>query len=116
MRPTTNTTNYKNLTYLLIPTFVLILAWIAFSIYGSRVKSTITDVQSKQIRPISSTFDLATLEKIKTRQLVTPILTFIPLSTSSDEQSSESAQTPPPLQPIDTPQASDASELQGGTP
>ena len=114
MRPTTNTTNYKNLTYLLIPTFVLILAWIAFSVYGSRVKSTITDVQSKQIRPISSTFDLATIEKIKTRQVVTPILTFIPLSTPSEQQGSDSAQFLPSLEPIDTPQASGASELQGG--
>ncbi len=113
MRPTTNTTNYKNLTFLLIPTFVLILAWIAFSIYVSRVKSTITDVQSKQIKPISSTFDLATIEKLKTRQVVTPILTFDPVSSSLNQTGSESA-TLPPLEPLEIFQASEASQLQGG--
>lgn len=76
MRPRTNTTSYRDLLYLLIPTFILILAWIGFTIYGSRVKSTITEFQSRQIQPISPAFDLATLELLKTREQVDPILTF----------------------------------------
>ena len=50
MRPT-NKTSYNSLLLLLIPTFILIVAWIGFNVYGSRVQSTVNETQTKQIKP-----------------------------------------------------------------
>ena len=75
MRPT-NKTSYNSLLFLLIPTFILIIAWIGFNVYGSRVQSTVSDTQTKQIKPISPTFDLAAIEALKTREKISPILTL----------------------------------------
>ncbi len=63
----------RDIITLLIPSFLLILAWIIFSIYHSSVASTITPVVDIQISPISPTFDLNAVSKLKQRQKVTPI-------------------------------------------
>lgn len=63
----------RDIITLLIPSFLLILAWIIFSIYHSSVASTITPVVDIQISPISPTFDMNAIAKLKQRQKVTPI-------------------------------------------
>jgi len=63
----------RDIITLLIPSFILILAWIVFSIYHSSVSSTITPVVDIQISPITPTFDMNTISKLKQRQKVTPI-------------------------------------------
>ena len=63
----------RDIITLLIPSFVLILAWIIFSIYHNSVASTITPVVNIQISPIKPTFDMDTISKLKQRQKVTPI-------------------------------------------
>lgn len=92
MKPKANSTNYNNLLLLLIPTFLLIVAWIGFTVYGNRVKSTISNVQSGRITPISPTFDLATIATLKTRDQISPIFTFQP--PPSDESDSRALTTP----------------------
>ncbi len=63
----------RDIITLLIPSFILILAWIIFSIYHSSVASTITPVVDIQISPISPIFDMDAISKLKQRQKVTPI-------------------------------------------
>ncbi len=63
----------RDIITLLIPSFILILAWIIFSIYHSSVASTITPVVDIQISPISPVFDMNAISKLKQRQKVTPI-------------------------------------------
>jgi hypothetical protein len=58
---------------LLVPSFLLILAWIIFSIYHNSVASTITPVVNIQISPITPTFDMNAVSKLKQRQKITPI-------------------------------------------
>ena len=63
----------RDIITLLIPSFILILAWIIFGIYHSSVASTITPVVDIQISPINPTFDTDAISKLKQRQKVTPI-------------------------------------------
>ncbi len=63
----------RDIITLLIPSFILILAWIIFSIYHSSVASTITPVVNIQIIPIKPIFDMDAISKLKQRQKVTPI-------------------------------------------
>jgi len=62
----------RDIVTLLIPSFILILAWIIFSIYQSSIASTITPVVNIQISPITPTFDIDAISKLKQRQKVTP--------------------------------------------
>jgi hypothetical protein len=63
----------RDIITLLIPSFILILAWIIFSIYHSSVVSTIPPTVNVQISPIKPVFDMNTVSKLKQRQKVTPV-------------------------------------------
>lgn len=63
----------RDIITLLIPSFILILAWIIFSIYHSSVSSTIPPAVNIQISPIKPVFDMDAISKLKQRQKVTPI-------------------------------------------
>lgn len=63
----------RDIITLLVPSFILIVAWIIFSIYHNSVASTITPVVNIQISPITPTFDMNAISKLKQRQTVTPI-------------------------------------------
>jgi predicted nucleic acid-binding protein len=56
--------------FILIATFILILAWIVFSILDSAVSSTISQSLHFQIAPISPTFDTKVVDELKKRQQV----------------------------------------------
>lgn len=102
MRPKPNPTNYHDLLLLLIPTFILIVAWIGFTIYGSRVQSTISEMQTKRIEPISPTFDFETVSSLKTRDTISPLFTFqAPLSLEEGTPiASDSSLLAPPAEDI----------------
>lgn len=68
----------RDIITLLIPSFLLILAWIIFSIYHNSVASTITPVVDIQISPIKPVFDTDAVSKLKQRQKVTPIYEIQP--------------------------------------
>lgn len=57
---------------LLLSTSVLIFAWVLFSILHSAISSTISENLNVQILPINPTFDVQTIEKLKTRIRVSP--------------------------------------------
>ena len=60
--------------FLLIAIFVLVFAWIIFNIYHMTVSSTMSESQVVQIIPINPDFDTSTIEKLKKRSKVIPIL------------------------------------------
>lgn len=66
----------KEILLILVSIFVLVLIWIALSIYHNAVTSTIPQALSIQIAPISPDFDKETLEKIKKRKVVQPSWEF----------------------------------------
>lgn len=100
--------------YILIPSFVLVLAWIIFTVYNSAVSSTITATQSSSIKPISPTFELGVLENLKKRKKILPIMTQ-EIDISSVEQlpvssGSSQLQALPVLLPPTSPQIQSAAE------
>ncbi|MBI5123485.1 hypothetical protein HZA75_06530 [Candidatus Roizmanbacteria bacterium] len=53
--------------------FIIVVLWIIFNIYYAYVTSTIRPDLQLQITPIEGTFDTTTINKLKTRQAVTPL-------------------------------------------
>jgi hypothetical protein len=65
--------NRQEAYFILIATFILVLAWIIFSILDSAVNSTISQTLTVQITSISPTFDTNIIEGLKKRQQVIPL-------------------------------------------
>jgi hypothetical protein len=63
----------RDLLLLLVPFFIMVVAWVIFNIYHSSVTSTISDTLNIQIAPINPTFDKKAIEEIKNRDDVQPI-------------------------------------------
>lgn len=80
---------------ILIPSFVVIVAWIIFHIYNSAVSSTITTTQNALISPISPNFDMSVLTSLSQREDVTPLSHVDVPSPGSPVEGQEDI-TPPP--------------------
>lgn len=72
---------------LLIPSMLIVIMWVVFSIYHNYVTSTIPENLNTQILSISPDFDLKTIENLKKRTAVIPIYQLSALKTGSDTQS-----------------------------
>jgi hypothetical protein len=62
----------KDLLTVLIPLFILTVLWVAFTVYHNFSTSTIQDPLTIQIIPIKGSFDLKTLDSLKSRTRVEP--------------------------------------------
>lgn len=94
----------KDILIIIVPSFLLIIAWIAFSIYHSSVSSTIPPLLNLQIAPINPNFDTATISQLKQRTQVNPIYEL------------QTAQSPSPTPFVSAPPASSQSALPLGAP
>lgn len=63
----------RDILIILASVFVFVFIWIGFNIYHNSVKSTISPTISIQISSVSPNFDTASIEKLKKRQVVTPV-------------------------------------------
>lgn len=66
----------KDLLIILIPSFLITILWVIFSVYHNYVTSTIKDPLTYQIIPIDGTFNMQGIEKIKERRNFDPVYTF----------------------------------------
>lgn len=80
---------HKDIYMLLIPSFVLVLFWIGFTIYHNSVSSTITATQNIQIKPINADFDSKAINDIKTRSKIAPLFEMTGSSESEETASKE---------------------------
>lgn len=62
----------KDILIILALLFVFVVAWIAGNIYHSIASSTISETTSRDISPITPTFDTQTINKLKQRQKINP--------------------------------------------
>lgn len=60
--------NRKEIFVLSLITFLTVVAWIAFGIYHAKKSSKISEVQLKEITPLSPNFDINLLDELATRQ------------------------------------------------
>ena len=81
----------KDILLILIPLFVVVVAWIGSTIYRSVVSSTISEATNVDISPITPTFNTKIIDKLKQRQTIDP----------SFELESITA-TPSPILPTET--------------
>ncbi len=86
----------KNLLFITISSFILILIWIGFSIYDKAVSSTIGEVLNIQIQPITPNFDEQMIDRLKKRKKVLPVSETT--QTSPASIASESSPLPSPEQ------------------
>lgn len=63
----------KELLYISISFFIVVIAWIGFNIYHQSATSTISDTLSIQIKPISPRFNTAVIDDLKSRQNIPPL-------------------------------------------
>ncbi len=94
----------KTILLLIVPAFILVVAWIIFSIYHNAVKSTIPENLNIQIFPIAPVFDAQTIEKIKNRKIIIPLY----------ESSGSSASQPADLLQVEVEASPSANATEGG--
>lgn len=63
----------NDILFILIASFVVVVAWIGFSIYHIHVTTTISEHIQSQLVPIAGTFDAKTIQSLKTREDINPI-------------------------------------------
>lgn len=63
----------KDILYITVSSFILVIAWIAFNIHHALTTTTISEDLQVQIEPISPDFDMQTIQNLKTRTQVAPI-------------------------------------------
>lgn len=72
----------KDILYLNISIFVIVVAWIGFNLYHTWATTKISEEVQAQVVPIQPVFDTQTINQLKTRQKVAP-KTDIKISTKS---------------------------------
>jgi ABC-type lipoprotein release transport system permease subunit len=93
----------KDILYISISSFILVVLWIASNLYHAYVTSTVTPELQNQIQQINPNFDIETVQKLKTRQIVNPAYEFGGASASATITPEPTAQTAP--SPATTPPA-----------
>ncbi|HKC14465.1 MAG TPA: hypothetical protein VKC89_00655 [Patescibacteria group bacterium] len=68
----------RELLFIVVSFFVLILIYMGFSVYHNSVTSTIPETLGTQILPISPTFDEKTISDLKKRNSIVPIYQLAP--------------------------------------
>lgn len=105
----------NDLLFLSIAIFLLVFAWTVFNIYHKAVKSTISQTINTQIIPINPNFDTKTLDQLKKRQKITPILEM-KKNLSEKENPQEAASKPSVnITPLPLSSSSASQSTQGGT-
>lgn len=85
----------REMVLILSSIFIIAVVWIIFNVYHNSVTSTISEALGIRILPINPNFDTQTIEKLKKRKQVPPVVE----SRISGKLATESAITPtiPPI-------------------
>lgn len=88
----------KNLLYILVPSAILVILWIVFSVYNKSVTSTISSTQTQAIESISPSFPTEVLSSLKKRQSIEPLFAIdsVPNTEASESGTLDLSPTPTP--------------------
>jgi hypothetical protein len=92
-----NNKTLKDILFLFISSFVLVVAWVGFSIYHKMVTTTISEDLQIQIKPIDPYFDSETIQKLKARAVIVPLYQLpegIEPTTSETDTESKNTSSP----------------------
>lgn len=106
----------KNLVYILIPSTIMIVVWIIFSVYNKAVMSTVSKSQIVAIQPISPVFPTGVLTQLQTRKSLDPLYSIdsVPNVVASDEAALSPTPTLAPSPGVLQPTGSSSGSLGGG--
>jgi len=99
----------KDILFILISSFIMVVLWIGFNIYHIWITSTISQDIQLQLTPIAPNFDPATIQQLKTRENINP-------SFERAQQASQSSSTPKPSAALVSEPTPSASLTPSGTP
>jgi len=88
----------KNLFYILVPSTILVILWIIFSVYNKSVTSTISSTQTQAIESISPVFPTGILSDLRKRQPIEPLFAIESVPTAESSESGTLNLTPTPTQ------------------
>lgn len=72
MRPT-NKRRQSDILFILVSSFIVVVAWVGFNIYHIVVTSTISQHIQYQLTPIDPNFNQEVIQQLKTRKDINPI-------------------------------------------
>ncbi len=84
----------KDILIILIPSLIVVILWVIFSVFHNYINSTIPNDINMQILSINPDFDTDTINKIKSRSTIDPIYTFE--QSTVDEASLDENPSPTP--------------------
>lgn len=84
----------NDLAFLFGSGFLMVVAWILFSIYHESVTSTIPEAVTIQIAPIDPAFDVQTIDLLKKRQSISPVYEIQPEASPTAQLQQEPLATP----------------------
>ena len=83
----------KDILFIIISSFIVVVAWIGFNIYHIKVTSTVSEHVQDQLNPIDPTFDQQTMQELKNRENINPLF-------EQTQTATQSATTPTPSEEI----------------
>lgn len=93
----------KDVLFLSISMFVIVALWVGFNIYHAWATSTISEDLQMQIIPIEASFDTDTLNNLKTREKIEPLIELSAQVSASPAAEETTTITPTPTEePIQT--------------
>jgi hypothetical protein len=63
----------KDILFILISSFIVVVAWIGFNLYHIWATSTVSQDVQAELTPIDPVFDPQTIEQLKTRENINPL-------------------------------------------
>lgn len=99
----------KDILFILISSFVVVIFWIGFNLYHIWVTSTISENIQLQLEPIDPTFDKNAMQQLRLREQISPAFGQI-ASQSALTPTPQEASSPTPITDV-TPTATDASQI-----
>ncbi len=100
----------KDILFVLISSFIVVVAWISFNLYHIWVTSTISEEVQMQLSPIDPNFDPATIQQLKSRKHIDPLYELQALPSQTISATPTPTQSGPTIQPS-SPSASESSSL-----
>jgi hypothetical protein len=85
----------SDILFILISSFIVVFAWIAFTLYHIHITSTISRHIQYQLTPVNPTFNQQVIQGLKDREDINPQFGEQQSSSQTAAQSGQAAPTPP---------------------
>lgn len=85
----------NDILFVLISSFIVVAAWIAFTLYHIHITSTISQHIQYQLNPVNPSFNQQVIQQLKNREDINPSFNETAVSSQSATQPTQTTPTPP---------------------